>query len=556
MSFEAQRRIYDRADPRFDFILRSGRTVSPSDWAFARGILEENESLTQHHENALQILKENHRTISSLFAPIRKVPPEVLSYIFAHFIGKNRFGPTEKDWESNASKLGGLEVIIDFSVSFDAFVLQDLKRHIERANHALDLTLTLEDEDDSENDNVIESLFLPSGEWRSLCLTVGVGCEQTAITILHNHLAEKLKLQSLELDLENATSDEGRVILNAFVSRSSLLRQIHLPASDSYLEPDNLGLYVPLLSRLTHLFIDNTTETILSLLEHCSGLVFAHFVVPSSRDADDSSERDDNDQNDNGTSRKMHRMLHLQDLAIEVPSTGIKGVKYPLQGAAQILQVITCPELQSLSLISDAGTNQSVSGPKKKISLLRSLHDFLERSQTLLLRLRVECIPFSDEEIISLLRTTPSLTQLTILETPRRGYPDEESHPESMYLLPRLRDLRIAIEWELNDDKFVDLVKSRLIESQPPFVPNPLSRLQSFYLKALNGDGGPEHVWFAETLRELKKERDLAVRFVSFKTIFQTQKGRRISKKVESVKIGHGEDDDHSDSEDSFHDFY
>uniref|UniRef100_A0A0W0G3S8 Uncharacterized protein n=1 Tax=Moniliophthora roreri TaxID=221103 RepID=A0A0W0G3S8_MONRR len=590
MNFDRQRAIYDRTDNLFESILRSGRALSTTDWTLARGILQENESLTQNYETAIRILKQNHHTISSLFAPIRRIPPEVLSHIFAYPVQSNHFGTEKRAWSSDASKLGKachywrlvssatpqlwakLDIELDFKNSMDLGVFRDLKHHIERAQSVpMDIALTIDGNDgDLPVDvlDVLEALFASSSQWYRLECNIGEGWEETAASILLDYSAEKLaSLRCLEIAFgDGVILEEGVVLLNLFMNKAPLLRSIRLPESRQYIQQDTLGQHNILFTAITDLFIGNTTHVVLSLLGSCPNLVSAHYVIPPSQNAQvDESEGADS----NKSPKNMRRLLRLRDLTIQIPGA-CKSSTYPLQNAAKILQHLACPALEELAFLTDADSSQSVGGPTKESSFLCSLTDFLARSQGPL-HLRLDRIPFSDEELVSLLGKTPSLTSLTIRETEEHfgecknvifsdlsfaalTWPDstsKRSNPGVTHSFPlhfrSLAYLRITIDYELYESNFVQLVKSRLIEGQPTFVQTCLSRLQSFYVKAMKSLSWDGHEIFVEYLRELKKE-DLAIRVVTHQRLLN---GTVVEKEVvglgEYEGYSHDEEEENSD---------
>ncbi|KAI3603788.1 hypothetical protein WG66_006677 [Moniliophthora roreri] len=461
-----------RVPTRIEELLRSGRALSDVDTAYVESLLagteeklEDNYQKMYHLTKATQELENEQEGYQSLFAPIRKLPPETLSLIFTYTVSKNKFAKASDSW-SNASFLGlvchhwrsvtlstpqiwaVVTVHVDFIDDGSPLVLSRLKTHLKRAQSApLKVELKCFGNRTPYYCPKIENCLISpicerASQWGSLKFDADGNCSHSSFRIFKTFFADKLgALQSLDLGVYLATADkDNENILDLLRESSPNLHAIRL---NEYTHLKFLQQTAFPLSQITQLYISTTPEGAVHVFNSCPHLVSVHISVGATSNtlmrriflpsSDSDSDPDDNNTSGRKERNKIHKLKtvyilpSLQSLTIQVVNGGGYASDRPFYRVGTILDALDSPSLTSLSLISDATQSQTVYDMEPEYATHRppsrfitALSDFLTRNQGQhghkLWAFRTEGIPFRHHMLVSLLKDMPNLRSLTIRE--------------------------------------------------------------------------------------------------------------------------------------------
>ncbi|KAK7047156.1 hypothetical protein VNI00_006822 [Paramarasmius palmivorus] len=462
--------VLTEATPRIRELLRSGRSLSTADTAHVEELIgASNERLQDNYRKMYRLtksidqLEEQQNLFCSLFAPIRKLPPEALSLIFSYAISKNRFSNIDKSW-SNASFLclvchhwrevalstpqiwGRIALEVDVAVGCSPYIVEYLKTHLERAQStllAVELTVTSNERHvhhlcTDATRCLLSTLFEHSNRWRSLILATsgGISAFCVAETILENGLGS---LQSLALGV-HVTEGGDENVLDLLRNHTPNLIAMNLK---QYTSVDVLRQTTFPFSQITRLYLYTTPKGAVHSFEVCPQVVDIHIVVgaatPSllrsllgtrSDESDSDSESISRSQTEKTTLRRVdpHILPHLQSLTIEVKNGGSYESDRPFYHVGKILNAICAPSLSSLSFVSDTRQSQSVYdkdefrsyGEPVNSRFLSALTDFFARNDgqhgRVLKEFHTIGIPFIGRDLLVILKKVPCLRALTVQE--------------------------------------------------------------------------------------------------------------------------------------------
>ncbi|KAK1224027.1 hypothetical protein PQX77_013088 [Marasmius sp. AFHP31] len=440
----------------FEDLLRAGRTLSSSDAALIETqiqnldgrLKEKHESLNalQRQVSALQRqilgLEVERTRHKSLFAPVRKCPPEILSLIFIQVVDMNVFTNEFTDdptflrssttfepstllevcshWRHVALSTPAIWALItiDFNLSSEiTYVDPERLRHaIKRCTErARELPLTVEVAIESRPfttlpqqsthplvPRILEPLLGAPNYWRSFHLKVSSPItERVRVDFLRLFLS---KFQSLErLVLEGPESSrEFELIRQQDLQRirSLELRTPYSIPTGRLISPS--GSPFPFF-QLTYLYLrDRSVDEVATILRLCTNLVSVHLeLLPAVGSLDDPNtpqaldEEEDSGALGTGNSTNAREctestfvMKSLRSLTIELPELPLRrdllttlfghSNTFPFTPVTRVLAGLTCPNLKTLALLTSEHHKRQY---PISFAALKDLESFLQRSE-------------------------------------------------------------------------------------------------------------------------------------------------------------------------------
>ncbi|ESK85913.1 hypothetical protein Moror_2299 [Moniliophthora roreri MCA 2997] len=468
-------------------LLRSGVGSSSVDVSFARERLREidcrlNARITRHTKNALQDEKELYR---ALFAPIWKIPSEILSKVLEDVAedGWNQFGCSHDGW-STATHLSSIcthwrrvslstpgiwaQIILVLAFQDDSpdEDIVALEMHLHRSKNAplrVDLRMSSGWHFSAPWPNqvrLIGTIGEHASRWSMFRLVAREVPALVRADILDDMQKPFSSLTQLELDVIPHIELESRPndCLLDFVDALPNLRGLSLVHSTEYFMPSKLPEGIIPYSQITRLWLDNTPKAILDMLGFCHNLIMVSLTI--GRLPYDFEEHRDEHEYDITLSHP-HVMRSLEDLRFKFGDAGVG--EFAWAGIITVLNALTCPSLKELSFVNHAFTAY-------RVTVIQPLIDFLRRSNsaTTLQRLDMIGFPIQPLHFLNVVEGVPHLQELQIRSSDNhRIVGDElfrrmtisESNPSP--LLPRLRYLFMAIYGEDFSDVLEQMLYSR-----------------------------------------------------------------------------------------------
>uniref|UniRef100_A0A0W0FCS2 F-box domain-containing protein n=1 Tax=Moniliophthora roreri TaxID=221103 RepID=A0A0W0FCS2_MONRR len=454
---------------RVHSLLRSGRDISTADATYVNQIVD---SLKTRLDECL-----------SLFAPIRKIPCEILSEIFTLAV-QSSSKPGQMSWKIasvcsywRVVSLGIPEIwaVVPLTMDLDDETEVDTWDRVEailrRSNNCpltLDVILKQENRVALFGSAQMFLFMLKEQAHRLRHLKIQYRCIDDTFT--PGFLREILEsgsshIHNLDVDVKIMSAESFWSVLQSLsASLSPSLRVLRLLHRTRYISPHILVDSPLPFAQLTHLDVKVTSTAAVLLLDLCTNLTSAKFIVPAAVEptyfiACFPAELIDYEVMDAMESMIQKVTLadhflgyeallecglqyraifpyprvrpNLQSLTLVVSTHTVGSGYMPFLSFCRILGAITCPSISSLSLVSDAHKGYFPYDPgfteeeDSDGSLLAAINFFLLRSKASLQALDLHHIPFSDRELIELLQHTPVLTRLTIKEPPHDPLEDE-----------------------------------------------------------------------------------------------------------------------------------
>ncbi|ESK92653.1 hypothetical protein Moror_16029 [Moniliophthora roreri MCA 2997] len=457
-------------------LLRTGRALSTADDSYAENLVDMTDERLESYLGKISRLKKKvfalrkkRKQFRSLWAPIRMLPPEILSVIFSHVEEMNQLSTTENS-HSPASEVGsvcahwrmvslatprlwaGISLTIDFDHKHAPIILERLKLYLLRSHPArlfLDLNFGGSvGKHTKEGILLLQTLLEHADRWHDLKLIVADMPNYATSWVLEQLKWKLSSLRNLHIELRRGDYEREWNHLDTLESACPNIEKLVIPCS----------LYFPKahivdtrfhFNKITHLTLDHNLETVLVALERCPQLVSAHLILPPSQWSYTNWRRLDSDSDSGSEASFFHRnrrrstnaegqtqsgkppkqpksppeplqLNSLTKLIIEIDGvSNMESTKYPFRHAAKALNAITTPSLASFSLISDATHLQRVSrGDTLNSNLVSVIERLMARSGCAgrMRTFRVERLPFSDTQLVTLLKLMEGLTELGIRE--------------------------------------------------------------------------------------------------------------------------------------------
>ncbi|KAK7024432.1 hypothetical protein VNI00_016283 [Paramarasmius palmivorus] len=460
---------------RVKTILRSGIIASHTDSEYAKVHIEtledqiedrEREILRLHAE--LEQFEQEYDEYQSLFAPIRKLPSEILGLVFLYAVHEDFFGNKGHSMTITAPFLAGIclywRTADDVVPGIKAVVeeqLQGLEGFLGYSKHAvLKFKLLLMGSPNGKLEEcpamrVLERLRKESPRLQHLTLTFSLGwtpslANKVVKYIFNNPLPamESLNLDLDYYDIPDIEADVPRLRSLAVGHKSGEARN----SSFIHFDPSPVISLLPLppfpLAQITCLHIQYKVHDAVNVLKQCPNLITAHLIIPASKnicrgesDCGSASEEDSGDEESlpRYPPRNPRPPLpippyqvfpRLESFTLEI--TGVDGLRFgAFCDVAQVLHAMTTPRLTSLAIISDAEETQTMVDARARYydlpSFYVSLMCLLFRSEVLpsLRKLRFEGIPISEKDLVALLEQLTALEDLIVRE-PRRKKSDKD----------------------------------------------------------------------------------------------------------------------------------
>ncbi|KAJ7484304.1 hypothetical protein FB451DRAFT_1363853 [Mycena latifolia] len=455
------------------------------------------------------VREENQRVLTSLFSPIRKLPPEIIQLVLEFSVGANHF--RDEQSVSGATRVSFVcaqwrtiahatpQIWAAFMVHFldDApprGVLKSIERHLRLAGNAkLDLDFFAPTTVSKVSHEILE-LFTPhAARWRSAIFQLG-SITPRATEILATTLDNTPALKSLHIrrHYNNTGSDIDIELFKSCPGLQSLSLIKHRATSG-----------IPW-AQLTSVYFSPTfVEETFRVLGLCPNLVSLALSVPMTFTMEQ------------GQLGRTPQTYQLHTLRINSRHSSHCRV---LSGVLALCNAMTLPQLTSLTLSSnlrrrsrldDEPRYEAGAWPQAAVVAL------LARSACTLKIVRLEGIPLDTPEALELLRLAPAATDVSLRECKkphtarlsdyhlRKVQPDltanhfvttaflaalVEPAPDTP-LLPRLRHLELSVNVGLNIDVYVAAVRARWLV---PNVPSGVDSLDAISLTAMVDDGDPD----------------------------------------------------------------
>ncbi|KAK7030492.1 hypothetical protein VNI00_014081 [Paramarasmius palmivorus] len=447
-------------------LLRTGRRVSQTDAVHYQQLIRSTEqyalflrSQIENFHRALSKVEGNKKKYQSLFSPLRKIPPEVLSRIMSFVPMPSVFSADLSGCKSWPATLSGVcyhwrEVVLstphlwtevhielDPKAKYSSALVENLRLHLERSK-AVPLNVSILysghgalDTFTPSGSQVIMILLNGGSEWSELRFS-GFGARYSDISQFFR-LFDK-KLASLE-HMEVATGSDGRrnpSVLHLMQGYPSTLHALSIHRSNRFPLPSFPQLPFPF-EQITHLQLDNSLKVALAFIERCHNLQFAHITVVAPRDEDPDHDVDNPcaSNRDDAATRKMYPLCHLpflDDLTLQIRDLQTTHEELPMLPLYRLFYSISAPRLSSLVLASDATTHER--DPLMDAFLEKGLRELVSRSSPPLRRLYSVRIPFTAGSMLRLLEQMPILEELGIRELPGGETKRYEEEPH-MYAL-------------------------------------------------------------------------------------------------------------------------
>ncbi|KAK7028995.1 hypothetical protein VNI00_008920 [Paramarasmius palmivorus] len=426
-------------------------------------------------------LKKKIEGYRSLLSPIHQLPPEILFNIFKPLCDKTELERTKRPPALTVSAVCKRWRNISLSVpslwsSFE-IVLYTWKGHfqklarliqlfLDRSKEAL-LTLVLHlnlvPPSEPHLIEVLTTIIQSSERWVSVTMSVGVS------EMLHRHIvfsALKNRLPKLEhLQIINAYiyDDDNLRELDCF-SSCPALHNVTLRHVD--LEP----ILVLPWNQITSLELEfMRSDDARLFLSSCSRLITLRLIGTG----------EDPEDNPHPTPERLLKPATLDVKDLSITAWHLIHINFPFQS-------LTLPQMTSLSVRGDESREYRDCTDYTEIDS-EPICDFIIRSACCLTSLHMKWVPFTDEQILSLLRLLPTLKILSLEEfadcstngtansmlTPSflrhlsitAEHDDPGDLSSSSPLVPRLTDLNLAIHAGKDDENeaLVTMLTTRLL---------------------------------------------------------------------------------------------
>ncbi|KAJ7512374.1 hypothetical protein B0H11DRAFT_1950892 [Mycena galericulata] len=515
-----------RRDPTILSLLRSGRLPPSPQHGDLKNLMDTVVTEVSRDRGVIQrvsVLDENQRILSSLFSPVRMVPPEVLQLIFELSVDTNHFQGTES--VTSAARLASVcvqwrvvahatpRIWASFRVDFvpGAFnwsVFRSVERHLQLASDS-ELDLDLRAPESVVVDHGLLELFAQrASRWRSASFKIDV-ITSTAREILKTSLNDTPRLTSLHIR-GHSEIDTPAIDINWF--------QHHTPLRELSL----LGIFSPWTTsfpytQLTSIqFMPRQLGCIKTVLDQCPRLLSLNLNVyfPMAPLA----------------VRLTPRVARLQALRIE-----FHGCIFGVQ--ALLADGLTLPDLKSLTLASDVMRQFRLREHRLEAGTWpqAAVVAMLTRSACKLETLRLEGIPLDTSEALQLLHLVPHALEVSFHECrtgdPARLTPDRlQSCRMDLYanhfvtgellmalragssapgtpLLPRLRRFEVKVNIGFAMWEYIAMVRSRWPGTGAPRVlTSGVDRLDSISLICMRHDSPDAPFLDLSSVLELKSE--------------------------------------------------
>ncbi|KAL0577259.1 hypothetical protein V5O48_004716 [Marasmius crinis-equi] len=264
-------------------------------------------------------------------------------------------------------------------------------------------------------------------------------------------------------------------------------------------------------SQITHLHLEVFSNVALQLLTSCPQLISAHFGIAHDPSADQASPA------------PSPRCAYILWLSLE--NTRTSG----FDEVTKFLGRITCPCIDSLIISYHPAPCASAPNPNPP-NFPDAFKTFLERSDQRLRTFRSDGLPISDRDLVSILRNMcclhtlevidsdsaenekTALTSHTIRELSLWPRTSTDSYPRTASLVPELREIRLTVDKDWDDNAFESFLRSRAewnLESAFLRVRSGVKGLDLVQLERVNNSKGPGELAVRVIEGEEGKEKEV-----------------------------------------------
>ncbi|KAJ7249415.1 hypothetical protein C8J57DRAFT_1475302 [Mycena rebaudengoi] len=458
-------------------------------------------------------LQHNQRVLTSLFAPIRKLPPEILGLILGLAVPANCFDGRKSvshamrvsevcaHWRAVALSTPRIWAVFMVDLGKSAkrpAVVSAIERHLELAGDALlDLNLWAE-KGVVVGPEILPMFFRRTSRWYSARFkleTIGYDTRD----ILSAAVEDMPFLETLHIQEHDNSGTNIDIEFFKSCPRLKKLFFIDLPQPLSAVD-------IPWNQLTTIHFAPNTTENVYTVLNLCTQLISLSVRLPAFH-------------------RRTKRQPNLKIFALRTLRILVShGRSNPFQFVSTIFTDVTLPALTCLSITSNMRrswwTDNGIR-PNQGIWPQRAVVAMLTRSACKLTTLRIEAIPLEAKEALALLALAPTAIEVSLHEC--RPVDEEELSDGDIYgvgaqlstnlfltpellhaltvpkgseasvtpLIPRLRHFELKVNQGLNMAAYIAMVRSRWPGSTGPrLLGGGVDCLNSVSLTVMDEDGG------------------------------------------------------------------
>ncbi|KAK7045465.1 hypothetical protein VNI00_007718 [Paramarasmius palmivorus] len=528
-------------------LIRSGRPVNTqgddSDSDFVRRYTDRLRQKLSHLTSLRKRVECALAACDSLFSPIRKLPPEILSVIFEHVVEGS-----PNPW-SSALFVGSVcsywrnrSLCTPQMWSFIPFILNQTTRSRKLAHDSLPARVRIQLERSQHCLFFLEFHFpkLYFGEMDMYPQELEAFNAIQEHSIRCHHLKLHLSwlnnfeygpgkrvcewierglpnLSTLDITLGNCDQESFERI---FAFPKPQLRTLRIMDKILHVAPTFFTCNPTLFGQLTHIDAMVTSTAAVHILQSCSALETARFIIPPAvessymraffpdhyptlesvkvdirtREMDKTigcsrllEHEDDFGEDPFGGELEVtvnqnlpHRHTSLRSLTIEVVRAEYCWAGTPFWGMCRILNSLTCTALFSLSLRSDGQSGQRLydgtltSEADPRASLRPAITEFLARSDASnsVERLELHSIPLIGQHLLAVLKETPHLKDLVFTEPYRMtdavsilhaGFMEQMSlvNKQTDLILPRLRHFELTFDDRMTGGSLEAMLESR-----------------------------------------------------------------------------------------------
>ncbi|KAI3600736.1 hypothetical protein WG66_014176 [Moniliophthora roreri] len=486
--------------------LRSGSPPNEEISSLVKSVLEDMEERMAKYEEDLRNLQAKMRilqwkrdSLRSLYAPVRRLPAEVLSNIFILCKGENLV--TSSGYRRSTTvvvasvctrwrrvSVSTPQIWTRIAVSWASergipqFLLERLKLHLKRSCQ-VPLSLHLQITHCNAKHSALFSLLREhAGRLRTLLIR---GYNRDVVRMIRSFDGRLSSVRDLNVIAYPISADESGVENNFLPLIHDNMPHLCSLSLRGVVRPVSSINALFSILRLSHISIALPVRTAMLVLDSCRESLVSAQITVISPDGPTVVTRDEHQS----TIQKRlspattYRLSSLRSLSISIQVDNDNAAS-TLENAQSIMDALITPSLSSLTVATDiVGRGYTVSGGKEENTpFLTSLSKFLRRGfmHRSLRRLHLKALPLTEVGLMSLLGITDGVTDLTIEEIYRSSLENwivtskllkALTIPEASvwlgsttrHYLPKLRNLTLKVntgDW--SDRCFEKMLESRM----------------------------------------------------------------------------------------------
>lgn len=467
-----------------------------SDYSTAIARLHDPEMIIALEDERESLRRQVHLTQALLApTPIQKLPPEILSEIFMEcgdcqrprvsvssktcFVPALKFASVCSYWRSVAVETAALwnDIRVIVMENYDSrhdLLIEKLLQFSGNSSLTIDILVNSSYTDrNTPVPSVLRMLCEHANRWQSL----SGSCDYGAVDIL-NTLSSIGRLDCLHTYILDAPLDTSI----ALVGRAPKLQTLTLRCLDG----SSLENYTAITwDHITHFTVSSSSiSDIVRSIAKMPILLSLKVWYPLAQDST---------HNENPV-----RSVNAHSLGLHI------GAEYEEQGMTQLLELLTFPKLQSLSISCESRYARKREGAVWSSNQLPS---FIERSSAIITSFDLRNTWMGTDSLIALLRSMPALTSLNVLEPPTQSGSTRSSMLNDQFLsilhchedrplLQRLTTLTLRGVWSsaFSIKLFVEVIHSRWRPTPLQFLNDTVACIRTVNLEIVDSLIAPNSV--------------------------------------------------------------